>query len=145
MPFTPGHQLATGRPPGSKNAQTLAKKHVAEAIRTQVRLMRGRGTTHYVLDKAGTRVEVTDEVPASVQLQATIMIIERAEGKPIQPIDTGGMMQLTDQAATRLIELINACRQRAAITDQSATIEGEYTDTATDASAHDAADSGGDS
>lgn len=111
----------------------LARKHTTWALKKIVELAQGKaGDPVRVLNKDGVVVEIDVEVPASVQLKACEIILERGYGKAPQAIMLGQDGSLGDGASPHLIPIaerilaIKAAReQRGNTTDLEASEQSD--------------------
>lgn len=110
----------------------LARKHTTWALKKIVELANGNaGKPVRVLNKDGVVVEIDVEVPASVQLKACEIIIERGYGKAPQAIMLGQDGTLGEAGvhllpiAERILAIKAAREQRGNTTDLEASEQDE--------------------
>ncbi len=112
----------------------LARKHTTWALKKIVELANGKaGDPVRVLDKNGVVVEIDVEVPASVQLKACEIILERGYGKAPQAIMLGQDGSLGEAGvhllpiAERILAIKAAREQRGNTTDLEASEQDDPT------------------
>lgn len=110
----------------------LAREHTTWALKKVVELAQGRaGPPVRVLNKDGVVVEIDVEVPATVQLKACEIILERGYGKAPQAIMLGQDGTLGEAAehllpiAERILAIKAAREQRGSVTDLEASEQSD--------------------